>query len=118
MHRLSQPICFPHEPLDMISVDRFFKTAFGYGKTRLDPDIFGEVGLKGVKGQKGLFGSPFNPRDSHHPALIPGRFIQQVHTYRFRRHGRGLMVDPSSLDPPGPSVSWRGVSSFCVSGVS
>jgi len=35
----------------MISVDRFFKTAFGYGKTRLDPDIFGEVGLKGVKGQ-------------------------------------------------------------------
>ena len=51
MHRPSQPIGFPHKPLDMVSVDRFFKTAFGYGKTRLDPDIFGEVGLKGVKGQ-------------------------------------------------------------------
>ena len=60
MHRPSQPICLPHKPLDMISVDRFFKTAFGYGKTRLDPDIFGEVGLKGVKGQGiGFEPSPF-----------------------------------------------------------
>lgn len=47
----SQPVGFPHEPLDMISVDRFFKTPFGHGKTRLHPYIFREVGLKGVKGQ-------------------------------------------------------------------
>lgn len=47
----SQPIGFPHEPLDTVSVDGFFKTALGHGKTRLDPDIFREVGLKGVKGQ-------------------------------------------------------------------
>jgi len=47
----SQPIGFPHKPLDMVPVYRSFKTALGHGKTRLDPDIFREVGLEGVKGQ-------------------------------------------------------------------
>ena len=51
MRGLSQPIRLPYEPLDVISVDRFFKTAFGHGKARLNPHIFGQVGLKGVKGQ-------------------------------------------------------------------
>jgi hypothetical protein len=35
----------------MVSVDGPFKTAPGHGKARLDPDIFREVGLEGVKGQ-------------------------------------------------------------------